>query len=220
MRKIQFVLMLSVVCALSAAAATSASAEEAIGWLQSGMALAAAEEVDLAGTLVFEDTDVGTSVECPMTGLGWVGPGIEDLVETITIGVCKFVKTGECAAAGPLKVTPLHLFWLTLLELINNVLIDMIVPETGGNPGWLLECESDKFVGVNVTVECTAALMYTKVKPEIGFVDILFEKELEPLANCDTIILGTLVLEGRGTGSVSGLVEILAEGGLEITVNQ
>jgi hypothetical protein len=219
MRKIEFVLMLSVVCAFGAVAAASASAEEAIGWLQSGLALTNAVAVDSAGTLVFVDHDNSTSVECPVTDLGSVGPGIEDLIESITMGTCKFLVAGECAAAGPLKVSSLHLFWLTLLELVSGVLLDMIEPETGGNPGWLLECESKNFAGVTATDECTVALTYAKVANEAGFVDLLFEDELGPLANCDTVALGSLILEGINTGLVEGLVEILAESGLEITAN-
>jgi hypothetical protein len=219
MRKIQFVLTLSAVCAFSAVAATSANAEEAIGWLQSGVTLTSQVAVDASGTLVFEETDDGLSIECPGTGLGFVGPGIEDLVEAITVGTCKFVRAGECAAAGPLKITPLNLFWLTLLELVGGVLLDMFEPETGGNPGLLLECESKSFAGVTATIECTVALVYAKITNEAGFVDILFEKELSPFANCDTVALGSLILEGTGTGLVEGLVEVLAESGLEITAN-
>jgi hypothetical protein len=61
--------------------------------------------------------------------------------------------------------------------------------------------------------------VYAKITNEAGFVDILFEKELSPFANCDTVALGSLILEGTGTGLVEGLVEVLAESGLEITAN-
>jgi hypothetical protein len=219
MRKIQFVLMVPAVCAFSAVVATSASAEEAIGWLQSGLALTTAVAVDSAGTLVLEDTDTGTSIECSGTGLGFVGPGVEDLVETMTVSTCKFVKAAECAATSPVTFVPFNLFWATLLELVNGVLLDMIEPGTGGNPELLVECESKTFPGVTIDYKCTAALAYTRVTNEGGFVDILFDKTLAPFANCDTTALGSLILEGKETGLVEGLVELLAESGLEITAN-
>jgi hypothetical protein len=218
MRKLQFTLAAFAVLVFCAVAATTASAEEALGWLESGATITVAKEVDSKGELLIEDTDTGTAFLCTGEGLGKVGPGAVDEVLLITNMSCKFEKAGECRESSAPTFEPLHLPWLTLLELVENTLVDMLESSGAGNPGWIFTCTTN--IGVSASGECTTELAYTLASNLAGgIVDQEFSELLGPFANCDIRALGTLVLEGTGVGLVQGLVEVLSESGLELTVN-
>jgi hypothetical protein len=218
MKKIQFTLAAFAPLVFCAVAATTASAEEALGWLESGATLTASKEIDSVGTLLLEDTDTGTAILCSSEGLGDAGPGVEDEVLSMTNILCSFETAGECNSTQAVTFTLVHLPWLTLLELVENTLVDMLEANGAGNPGWEFKCTGN--VGVEVKDECTVALTYTDVSNLAGgIVDGEFLETLGPFANCDVTALGSLILSGTGTGLVQGLVEVLLENGLELTAN-
>jgi hypothetical protein len=218
MRKIQFTLAAFAVLVFCAVAATTASAEEALGWLESGATLTTSKEIDSVSTLLLEDTDTLTAILCSSEGLGDVGPGAEDEVLSITNTLCSFETAGECNSGQAVTFTLVHLPWLTLLELVENTLIDMLEANGAGSPGWDFKCTSN--VGVEALDECTVALAYTLVSSLAGgVVDTEFNESLGPFANCDVIALGSLILSGTETGHIQGLVELLLENGLELTAN-
>jgi hypothetical protein len=218
MKKIQFTLAAFAVLVFCAVAATTASAEEALGWLESGATLTVSKEVDSVGTLLLEDTDTLTAILCSGENLGDVGPGAEDEVLSITNILCTFETAGECNSTQPVEALPVHLPWLTLLELVENTLVDMVEANGAGNPGWEVKCTSN--VGVEAKDECTAALAYTLIAPLVGgIVDSEFLESLGPFANCDVTALGSLILSAIETGLVQGLIELLLENGLELTAN-
>jgi hypothetical protein len=218
MKKIQFTLAAFAVLVFCAVAATTASAEEALGSLESGAAITVAKEVDSVGTLLLEDTDTGTAILCSGEGLGDAGPGVEGEVLSVTNILCTFETAGECNSTQAITAAPVHLPWLTLLELVEGVLVTMGEANGAGNPGWEFKCTSN--VGVEAKDECTAALAYTDVSNLAGgIVDGEFLETLGPFANCDVTALGSLILSGTETGLVQGLVEVLLENGLELTAN-
>jgi hypothetical protein len=227
MRKIHLLgLAMFAVFAFSAFSAVSAFAVEH-EWLDNNnpIPLGTTIAVDSEGTLLLEDTDTGTAVQCEGTNTGDVGSDGTDLVATITVlePTCDFDpgKLGECLplTEGELVVVPENLPWLTelVLELYLNVstLSDMVTADGNGNPAWLVEC-TVLVLGNPTKADdlCEAALGNTLVTNEVvggvGVIDVEFMEDFEPFANCDVTVGGVLVLSATASGLVNGLVTILA----------
>ncbi len=143
------------VFAFSVVAVSSAfAATEAALWLVK------AEEVPAAGVsidlevvsthkLVLEDMEAGplkqaTSVECGGTGTGLVLPEGLDEQLTFTPEGCVRKTGGACETLESIEAV--NLPWKTeVLQVTGSspeLFEDAIVSGTGGNPGWLIECET------------------------------------------------------------------------------
>jgi hypothetical protein len=208
MKKIQIMgLALVAMFAFSVVAAGSASANE---WLVKKAAIAAGASVVVnittkGQTLLLEDTATGTDVLCEGTGKGLVLPAGKDLQETVSVLVadCTLDAVGSCTKLE--AVGGVFLSWETALEEPKaKEWLDKILKGTGGNPGWLVECNS--ILG-KIDDTCTS----TEGKPQATnlaneTVELTFLAG-EPLATCS--------LFGGKTGKVEGpvILEALSAGG-------
>ena len=215
MRKLKLLGLAAVaLLALSAYAASSAFAVEST-WLVSGAVSGVQHAVDSESTAAgFSLADAkggifGEEVEilCIGTDLGFVGPGKEDLLETITVTSCETMK-GICSE--PLAV-PINLPWLTTIELIGGVFYDDIVTEATGKTtvGYTVTCSG--------TVEDTCETTLGRALLENvagGTVNAVFSSAdaNQPKANCSR--------GGAGAGLVNGTDVILSETGLTIAVSE
>lgn len=212
MRKLQVIgLALVSVFAFCAFAASSASAHE---WLVNGAAVpAGGVTVDSEGTLLLEDMSglaKEAAVVCLGTGLGLVLPAGKDEQNSITVGTCRVEK--PCATFE--KAAAVNLPWTT--ELLEPVAggghTDAILTGTGGNPGWLVECNEGGIIG-KVDDTCTTTKGEPLANNENGNVDIEF------MANGPKSEFANCTIGGAEVGLVEGLVTLEAlQNGAKVTL--
>ncbi len=148
-------------------------------------------EVTSRGTLILEDRNEKTAVECTVAGSGTLGKGGTGSIKAITNTKCEFVKgkAGSCEESKRPTANPVNLPWPSRLEERTNAKSEKEIREmttssiAGKAPGWSVECT----VGVmKVTDECTGVYS-TNVTTErtVGPVGMEYEEitEKEP-ANC------------------------------------
>jgi len=147
MKKIHLIgLALVAVFAFSAASAVSASAAE---WLVESKALTGTESAEVtdeqeAGTtLLLEDMEAGplkqgTDVLCEGSGKGLLlAGGLDEQLTAVASNCVNGSPKGACNNVE--KVEAVNLPWKT--ELLSTT-EDAITAGTGGNPGWLVECNT------------------------------------------------------------------------------
>ncbi len=224
MRKIQVILLaLVAVFALSVVAASSAfAATEAALWLVSGAEVPAAGvptnlEVVSTKKLVLEDMEAGplkqaTSVECGGTGTGNVLPEGLDEQLTATPEGCVRKTDGACETLE--SVAAVNLPWKTeVLQVTGSspeLFEDALVSGTGGNPGWLVECET--LLGKKNDVCTTNAGKTPLVNESSGEVLGTFETRSGEEASCTEGTSKSGLVSGQvlAHALVSGVLETLA----------
>jgi hypothetical protein len=190
------VFVLIAVFAFCVAAVASASANE---WLWNGATVTTALAVSIAGELLLEDMETGTAVLCSGKFEGTIEEANKDLItgveglkgeRTDLSGLsepieCVWETAGLCETAMLPLVLPIHLDWLTVLDLISSTLwIDLITEGEGGLPGFtILNC---LVAGFEVTDTCEGAtgvdLKNTETDIEAEFLEN--NAEVTPAVNC------------------------------------
>jgi hypothetical protein len=184
MRKIH-ILTLALVAAFAFSAVT-ASGALALKWLWlfEGKDVTSAITIDsvVLGKLLLEDMKAGplkqaSDIECEGTGEGTVLPeGLDE--QTTALPTNCVIKSGPCTSLD--KVEAVHLPWST--ELLGagteeSEALDDIPVGNGGNPGWLVECETA--LGKKDDT-CTTAAGKTLVENESsGEVNVIFDETVE-----------------------------------------
>ena len=223
MLRIQMIgLALVVALAMSAVAAGSASA--AHQWLIGGSPIAAATKVHSKGLLLLTDhnplgnASLETILHCKGFDAGTVGPGVLDLVESITAELlgtnprvtCVFDKAGGCESSPAPLALAVHLPWHTALYLEGTEVRDMILPDGAGNPGYKVVCKAP-LLGM-ITDECTAPLGSTGLANVAGGVEGIFEAKAqntnckiggEAVRNEAGLVRGSTLFESPGAGKLT-----------------
>jgi hypothetical protein len=213
MKKLHLIgLALVAVFAFSALSVTSAFALEST-WLVKAAKPAAQVAVDSSGKLLLEDTKGGifgeaVAVECEGTDSGFVGPGPQDLLETVTVGKCT-TQSGIC---GEPSASAVNLPWLTSIELIGAKFYDDIVTEKAEKTtvGYNVIC--------NKIVEdtCEVALARAELtNNETGTVNAIFSgtDANQPVATCSRSKAATGLVFGTDLNlTVSGEALAVSEG--------
>jgi hypothetical protein len=204
------VFVLIAVFAFCVAVTASASANE---WLWNGAVVTTALPVDIQGELLLEDMETGTAVLCSGLFEGTIEEtnkdlitGIEDLAghRTDLSGhseplECVWETAGLCETSMLPLVLPIHLDWLTVLDLISSTLwIDLITEGEGGLPGYtVLNC---LVAGFEVTDTCEGAtgadLKNTETDIEAEFLEN--NEEVTPAGNCKGTTSKLALLQSDG----------------------
>jgi hypothetical protein len=197
--------MLIAACVTCAIFVPSASAVE---WLVKKLPVPAGGiEVNITTkgqSLLLEDSAVGVDLLCEMTGKGLVLLGGEDLEEAAGFPSCVLDSAGSCTKLE--AVALVFLPWETSLEAPKvGEWLDRIFKGTGGEPGWLIECNS---VLGKIDDTCQSILYKPEAKNLANRTVELTFLANEPLATC---------LLGGKTGKVEGTIalEALVAGVLE-----
>ena len=160
-----------------------------MGWAVDGAEPAAGEKVavEAKGELLLEDMGAKTSVLATGTELGTVSNEGKDEITAFEVTSETLEEAGACKT--PIKVVAVNLPYATQLVLVSGVELDQVRTGTkGGEPGWLVECES--YIGKQDDT-CLSNAGDTTVKNVSGGVEALFDETVE--ATCK----GTL-LSGKG----------------------
>jgi hypothetical protein len=228
MRKIHVLATLFAILALSAFAATSAFATTS-EWLEDAKAMGAAGASTITGELELTDAGIGTTALCEGSFDGTVGPGGEDMIELVLDKAgnevtaakpitCSFVKLGPCLSTSAPVLWPLHLPWLTEIELMTvgteDLYLDKIMSGGQGEPGYALLC-FDKVFNLDVTDECTNS---TSADLE----NMLGEKDVLGIFNPGNGINSEKAkcsIGGANTGELVGEGLITLDNGLDLEVS-
>lgn len=235
MKKLQIVfLTLVAVCAFSAIAAASASAEATLAaeWLASGAKITAELVASSTGELLLEDEGAASSVLC--TGVidekitvlpgGGVIVEILRLADTVVTLAAPLLGTGagsDCVAvkgcaegstASPIEVSPLGLPWSTLLFLDETTGL-FLKSISATEVGYELTC---LVLGVKVEDKCTQTNAVVEVVNDADTGDAAIPANAigEPRANCS--IGGT----SKGKNEADVLTPMLLESGELLTVSE
>jgi hypothetical protein len=232
MRKFRLLgLMLLAVFAFGAVAAMSASAVEFLlaEWLAAGVSVTGELLVQSPGELLLESSPplIG-KVDVLCSGIldGFLLENGEDLItEVLSLGgvATGTPLTGTAIACTNVEkcpeplVWPVHLPWLTLLELMEDpagtsFFVVLILPDGAGNPGWEVEC----MIG-GASEECTSPEGVFEVMNETTTSTALFSEAITELAG---LKLANCTVAGNEKGIVEGegLIEDPA-GGNPITAS-
>jgi len=180
------------------------------------------------GVLQLEDTEAvlgaPAGVECKAGEVfdeGWVGPGSEDEVTTVTFVAPKTNCTGthDCTTFDEVKA--LDLPWATLLFLAGTESFVLISPTTNGEPGYLVECT---VLGVTKDDVCKTTTGETASVPVVNLLGIQTELPLLTatfleVPHFSATELAECSLSKALTGLVFGaeLLEAL-EGGVQVSL--
>ena len=183
-------------------------------WLVDSVNPTSQQEVDSESTATgfsFADMKGGifgeeTELLCFGTGLGTVGPGKEDRIQSITTTSCETMK-GIC---GEPRVEAVNLPWLTSVELIGASFYDDLVSTISGKMvGYSVICNK------LVEDKCEAALERVLLENGSGGTVNAVSSSADanqPKENCSR--------GGEGAGILNGTNIVLSVGGLTIAVSE
>jgi hypothetical protein len=153
--------------------------------------------------LEIEDKGVGgLKVSCTASSVGTVKPEGEDETTTVTLSSCS--PLGTCTKVTEAKAV--HLPWKTQLAGTKTTARDATYEGTGGNPGWLMICET--LLG-KIEDECTTTEGSTAVKNLTSSVEELFDESSGE---------GSCTIGGTKEGLTFGAFEVLTLSGEALSV--
>ncbi len=188
-----------------ASSATAAVVFLLAEWLRNGVGITETLLSLREGELLVENKNAPVikspaSVSCSGKYDGSVGPsGADEVTELLTLASEELVSAtaltgtalpcakgiGDVVCEMGSKVWPVHLPWLTLLELWEvggaSGFVDLTLPTTNGNPGWYVECKTI----VTLSEECTSPELFAEQKNMTGGVESIFSETF------------TLLMEGK-----------------------
>jgi hypothetical protein len=189
MRKTQVVgLVLVAVCAMCTVLVSAASAETVL-WLKKGANVTESLSSQVKGLLELTDLDApggAVTVDCEGVVDGSVGPGgegevtklltssgaenSEDLIECALVSG----KEGLCETSMTAYVIPLSLPWSTQLELSGSHFVDVTLPHTAGDLGFMVTCLT--ILGETLD-ECVQASSVQEMINVVGGVEAVSKEE-------------------------------------------
>jgi hypothetical protein len=188
----------------------SACNEESGGGFEFEGFTAATSVKEEGGKLTFEDSKLGTKVECEIDSEGTGGPGAVGEITKVTTSNCKSVK-GACIE-GSIKGSAVNLPWKTELETIETEMRNEILNGTS-TPGWTVECNTS--IG-KITDTCTGETT-TSVNDVTGGVEVGFDSK-SPKGDCTVGGADAGIVEGKLVFKSAG-IELAAKGIGHLVVN-
>ncbi len=209
MRKLQTVVFaLFAVCALSAAVASTASAETTLAavWQKNGVNVAGSLATSSEGEILLEDSGIASAL-CSGILVGTVNTGGKDTItevqnlakEKIELGLRSLICTDVSNCAATVEVWPEGLPWTTQLYLKENgTFADRITKTGGGTFGYTVLCGAGTIFPVEDT--CTATEGNLPIENNLD-AETPAGSIVTPQANC------TVGGAAKGKNTTDGLTE-------------